>query len=81
MEKVSMSYLFSFSRYQTKCVLSFSKIYLRTTSKPMAEMEKKMGRQKYKNLNILRMKKSFRWNKTFFIVFEGVSIGEKMKIW
>ena len=29
----------------------------------MADKEKKRGRQKYKNFNILRMKELFRWNK------------------
>ena len=23
----------------------------------------------------------YRWNKNFFIVFEGLSLGEKLKIW
>ena len=34
------------------------KIYLRTTSKAMAGREKKGGRRKYKNLNILRTKRA-----------------------
>ena len=45
--------LFSFSD-----VINF-KIYLRTTSKAMADWEKKRGRWKYKNLNILRTKRAF----------------------
>ena len=65
MGKVSMSYLFSFSRYQVKCVLSsYSdvinfKIYLGSSSAAMADREKKRGRWKYKNLNMLRMKRAF----------------------
>ena len=52
MDKVSMSYFFSFPRYQTKCVIkfifrqlmmSYFNIYLQTTSKTM---EKKKGRWK-----------------------------------
>ena len=46
----------------------------------MADIEKKRGRQKYKNLNILRTKKAF-WmkQKIFFIVFEGLPFSEKFK--
>ena len=63
-----MPYLFSFSRYQTKCVNNFLvrllmtsnfKIYLESTSEAMADREKKRGRRKYKNLNISRTKKAF----------------------
>ena len=36
-----------------------SKIYLGSSSKAMADREKKRGRWKYKNFNILRTKKSF----------------------
>ena len=60
-----MSYLFSF--YDD--VIN-SKIYLQTTSKTITDREKKRGRQKYKKLNISR-------SKIFFIVFEGLSFGEK----
>ena len=35
------------------------KIYLLSSSKPMANRKKKKGRQKYKNLNILRAKRVF----------------------
>ena len=65
MDKVSVSYFFSFPRYQTKCVIKTvdddinSKIYLGSTSKAIADREKKRGRWKYKNLNILRMKRAF----------------------
>ena len=56
MEKVSMSYLFSFSRYQTKCCFKFLfrqfKIYLGSSSKAIADGEKegKMEIQKFKYL-------------------------------
>ena len=72
MGKVSMSYLFSFPKYQKKCVVKFlfRQLMMSQTvrfmldqplkqSKPMADREKKMGRQKYKNLNISRMKRAF----------------------
>ena len=46
----------------------------------MADMEKKRARQKYKKLNILRTNGAFylKW-KIFFIVFEGLSFGDKIK--
>ena len=53
MDKVSMSHLISFSIYQTKCVVKFlfrqlimsdSKIFLKSTSKAVADREKKSGR-------------------------------------
>ena len=69
MDKVSVSHLISFSRYQTKCVIKLSlrqlmmswmsKIFLGSTAKAMADRGKKRGRQKYKNLNILRTKRAF----------------------
>ena len=60
-----MSHPFSFSRY--KMFLSSYldiddinlKIYLRSSSRAMTDGEKKRGRQKYKNLNILRKKIAF----------------------
>ena len=39
-------------------VINF-KIFLESTSKAMADREKKRGRRKYKNLNISRMKRAF----------------------
>ena len=42
----------------------------------MTDREKKSGRWKYKNLNI-ENQKSFLDEKTSFIVFEGLLIGEK----
>ena len=35
------------------------KIYIVSSSRPMADKEKKRGRWKYKNLNILRTKRTF----------------------
>ena len=44
----------------------------------MADRKKKEGRQICKNLNISRTIKGFQKKcKTFFIVFEGLSFGEK----
>ena len=67
---------FFFSRYQTKCVITFLfivddvisfKIYLQSTSKVMPDRKKKGERRKYKNYNILRMKRAFQMKqKTFF---------------
>ena len=58
-------------------VMNF-KIYLRSTSKAMADREKKRGTQKYKNLNVSRTKRAFEMKyKTFFVVFKGVAVGEK----
>ena len=67
--KIYMSYLFTFSRYQRKCVIKFLfrqlmtsptfKIYPQSPSKAMAEREKKRRRKKYKNLNISRTEKAF----------------------
>ena len=52
-------------------------IYLESSSKGMADMEKKRGRWKYKNPNISRTKRAFQMKqKTSFIVFEGLSFGE-----
>ena len=48
MDKVSMSYLISFSRYQTKCIVKFLfrqlmnfKIFLESTSVAMADRGKR----------------------------------------
>ena len=46
------------------------KIYLGSSSKLLADMEKKRWRWKYKDLNISRTKRAF-------IVFEGLSFGDK----
>ena len=47
----------------------------------MTDRQKKRGRRKYKYLNILRTEKGFsdEIKKTFFIVFEKLSFGEKQK--
>ena len=68
MDKVSMSYLFCFSKYQTKSVIKVLtetiddvinfKVYLQSSSKAMADRKKKRGGRKYKNLNISRTKRA-----------------------
>ena len=50
-----MSYLFSFSRYQTKCVI---KIYLRSSSKAMADREKE-GKTEIQKFEHLENERSF----------------------
>ena len=69
MDKVSMSYLFSFSRYQTKCVIKFLfsqlnvinfKIYFQTASKAMADREKKREDRNIKNCISREQKELFR---------------------
>ena len=68
MDKVSMSYLISFSRYQTYCVIKFLfrvddvinfKIFLESTSKVMADREKKEGKMNVQKLEYLENGKSF----------------------
>ena len=66
MDKVSVSYLFSFSRYQTKCIIEFLfrqlmtsrtfTIYLQSPFKAMAEKE---GRTEIQKLEYLKNEKSF----------------------
>ena len=47
----------------------------------MADKEKKRGRRKYKNFNISRTKSAFTIKeKVFSIVFEGLSLAEKIKV-
>ena len=46
----------------------------------MADREKEKERWKYKNLNISRTKRAFQMKQKFFVVFEGLSLGEKVKI-
>ena len=54
------------------------KIYLQSSSKIMVDKEKKRGRCKYKNLNILITKRAFSMKqKSFFIVFEGLPLAKK----
>ena len=65
--KVSLSHLISFSRYQTKCVKFLlrqsMKSYILTSflNQPLKQWltGKKRGRRKYKNLNISRTKRTF----------------------
>ena len=64
MDKVYLSHFISFSRYQTKCDIKFlfkqsmtSMIYFGSTSKALADREKKKERQKYKK-NKKRTKKA-----------------------
>ena len=46
----------------------------------MVDREKKWKRRKSKNLNISRTKSFLYEIKTFFMVLEGLSFGEKWKI-
>ena len=68
MDKVLMSHLISFSRYQTKCVINFLIRQLMTSltlrfflGQPPKQWltEINRGRRKYKNLNISRTKRAF----------------------
>ena len=69
MDKVSMSYFFSFSRYQTKCVIEFlfSQLMMSRTLRfifnhPLKQWStgRKRGKDiNTKKLNILRMKRAF----------------------
>ena len=87
-EKVSMSYLFSFSIYQTKCVTKFLFRQLMTSESLRFIFEqtlkqwltgRKRDEEKNKKIWISRERKElFSLNKkTFFIVFEVLSFGEK----
>ena len=70
MDKVSMSYLFSFLRYQAKCLIKFLyrklmrlmrqffEIYLRSTSKTVADGEKE-GKTEIQKFEYLKNEKSF----------------------
>ena len=54
------------------------KIFLESTSKAMAEREKKERKTKIQKFEYLENEKSFLDEiKTFFIVFEGLSFAEK----
>ena len=57
MDKVSMSHLISFSRYQIKCVKFL--FILKSTSKAMADKGKKREGRKYENLNMSRTRRAF----------------------
>ena len=82
-----MSYLFSFQRYQIKCVIKFLfrhlmkpwtfKIYLGSSSTAMADRDRKGEDGNTKNWKSWEWKEFFRWNKKkSFIVFEGLLFGE-----
>ena len=67
MGNVSMSYLFSFSRYQTKCVIKFlfrqlmtsqTNIYLGSSCKAMADREKREGKMEIQKLVEIIMPRS-----------------------
>ena len=60
MDKVSLTHLISFSRYQTKCVIKFlfRQIFLGLTSKAMPDREK-MGKTKIQTFEYLKNEKSF----------------------
>ena len=85
-----MPYLFSFSGYETNCVIKFlyrladvitSKIDLESSSKPMVDREKLWGNGKYKNLNILRTKRAFYMKqKPFFQNYLGTIIWWKKEV-
>ena len=67
--KSSMLYLFSFSRYQIKCVIKFLfrqlmtlktfNICLQSSFKAIANMEKREENRNTKNLNSSKMKRAF----------------------
>ena len=73
MEKVSMSYLFSFTLYQTKCVIKFLFRQLMTSrslrfifDQPLQQWltgRKRWDDRNTKKFNISRKKELFRWNK------------------
>ena len=73
MDKVSMSYLISFSRYQTKCIIKFLfkqlmnfKIFLESISVAMADRGKR-GEDKNTKIWISPERKElFRSNKKYF---------------
>ena len=86
MGKVSMSYLFSFPRYQLKYVIKFlfGQLMMSQTIRFMLDQPLKQwltGRKRGEDLNTKiwisrEWKELFRWNKkTFFIVFEGLPFG------
>ena len=90
MNKVSMLHLISFSRYETKCVIKFLFRQLMTSQVLRFFLDQALrqwltGKKRVENENtkmwISRERKEFfRWNKkTFSIVFEGLSFGEKGK--
>ena len=87
MDKISMSYLFAFSRYQTKCVIEFlfRKLMTSWTLRFIFDRPLKQwltGRKKGKDRNTKKWiswdeKELSRWNAKHFSVFEEMSFGEK----
>ena len=79
-----MSYFFSFSGYQTKRAIEFLFRELMTswTLRFIFDHVEKEGRTEIqKNWISREQKEHFRWNKKHFSVSEGLSFGEKSKIW
>ena len=82
MNKVSMSHLISFARYQTKCVIKFLFKQLMASwtlrfsfNHPPKQWSTGRKRGEDRNTNIWisqERKEFFRWNKKHFIVFEGL---------
>ena len=75
MDKVSMSHLISFLRYQTKCTIQFlfrqlmtslTWRFLGSTSRVMADMEKRGEAENTKIWISWEGKELFRWNKKYF---------------
>ena len=56
------------------------KIYLRSSSKAMADRQKKMGRTKMQKIEYLNKKSFLDEIKSSVQIFEGLSFGEKIKI-
>ena len=91
MDKVSMSHLISFSRYQTKCDIKFLfrqlmsswtlRFFLRSTSKAMVDSEKKREDKNTKIWMSREWKELFRSNKSIFHSFWRPIILWKIKIW
>ena len=88
MNKVSISYFFSFRRYQTKCVIKFLFRPLMTSYTLRFNLDQalkqrltegKIGEDGNTNTWISREgNELFRWNKkSSFKVFEGLLFGEK----
>ena len=85
-----MSCLFSFSRYQIKCVIEFlfRQLMMSWTLRFILDHHlkqcptgRKWGKDRNTKNSISQRKELFRWNKKYFIVFEGLSFAEKIKIW
>ena len=86
MDKLSMSYLFCFSRYQTKCVIKFLFRQLMTSQtlrfifqQPLKHwLTGRKGKTEIQKFEYLKNEKSFLDEiKYIFIVYEGLSFSEK----